>query len=140
LGGWANPHTDAEGQIDYLVEPDFCAEFYLTQIVSHHDLPVVSTFLNAAARRNLTMPGLFGVFYYRSANRRTLDALKAFLPVPIAALTREFEAGASAEEVCARTVRALVDAGARHFYISNLPVGRAHTVLNDILARAGISR
>src|SRR5205085_4910300 len=38
LGGWANPHADAERQIDYLVDPRFHGEFFLTQIVSHHDL------------------------------------------------------------------------------------------------------
>src|SRR5258706_1021260 len=30
LGGWANPHADAERQVDYLAAPDFHAEFYLT--------------------------------------------------------------------------------------------------------------
>jgi hypothetical protein len=38
--------------------------------------------------------------------------------------------------VCARTVRALLDAGARHFYISNLPIGRAQSVLASILEKA----
>ena len=38
---------------------------------------------------------MFGVFYYRSANPRTLDALKGFLPVPVEGLTREFAAGAT---------------------------------------------
>ena len=28
------------------------------------------------------MPGIFGVFYYRSANPKTLEMLKQFLPVP----------------------------------------------------------
>lgn len=140
LGGWANPHADAERQVDYLVDPHFCAEFYLTQIVSHHDLPKVAAFLEAADRRGLTMPGLFGVFYYRSANAKTLAALKAFLPVPIEGLSREFGSGATAEDVCAATLRALAAAGARHFYISNLPVGRASSVLNRLLDRAGLSR
>src|SRR4051794_4229653 len=36
LGGWANPHADAERQVDYLTAPTFNAEFYLTQVVSHH--------------------------------------------------------------------------------------------------------
>ena len=38
LGGWANPHGEAERQVDYLSASDFHAEFYLTQIVSHHDV------------------------------------------------------------------------------------------------------
>jgi hypothetical protein len=83
------------------------------------------------------MPGLFGVFFYRSANPRTLDALKGFLPVPVEGLTREFGAGATAEDVCAKTIRTLMDAGARHFYISNLPIGRAQQVLGNVLERAG---
>ena len=93
----------------------------------------------AAERRGLELPGLFGVFYYRSANPRTLDALKGFLPVPAEGLTREFGEGASAEDVCARTIRALMDVGARHFYISNLPVGRAQIVLASMLERVGES-
>jgi len=80
------------------------------------------------------------VFYYRSANARTLAALKDFIPVPAEGLTREFGAGASAEEVCARTIRALMDVGARHFYISNLPVARAQPVLAAILDRVGVTQ
>ncbi|HTK28018.1 MAG TPA: hypothetical protein VL309_00595 [Vicinamibacterales bacterium] len=138
LGGWANPNADPERQVDYLVSPDFNAEFYLTQIVSHHAIAPAARFLATAGRRGLALPGVFGVFFYRSANPRTLDALKAFLPVPAEALAREFAAGASAEEVCARTIRALMDAGARHFYVSNLPVGRAQQVLSRIQDRLGV--
>src|SRR5215471_6829780 len=111
LGGWANPYADPERQVDYLASPDFHAEFYLTQVVSHHDIDRVSRFVATADRRGLAPPGMFGVFFYRSANPRTLDALKAFLPVPAEGLTREFAAGATAEEVCARTIRTLMDAG-----------------------------
>ena len=70
----------------------------------------------------MTLPALFGVFFYRSANPRTLAALQSFLPVPVEGLTREFAEGATAEDVCARTIRTLLDVGARHFYISNLPI------------------
>lgn len=138
LGGWANPHADAMRQVDYLLDPHFTAEFYLTQVVSHHDLPAVSGFLHAAGRRAPDLPGVYGVFYYRSANPKTLQILKGFLPVPAEGLTREFAAGATPEEVCARTLRALVDAGARHFYISNLPITRAQSVLSSILQKAGL--
>jgi 5,10-methylenetetrahydrofolate reductase len=138
LGGWANPHADAGTQVDYLAAATFNAEFYLTQVVSHHNLDPVRRFIDTASARPISAPGVFGVFFYRSANRRTLDALKDFLPVPIEGLTREFAAGATAEQVCARTVRALLDAGARHFYISNLPAGRAQIVLAEILSEAGI--
>ena len=136
LGGWANPHADPERQVDYLSAPHFHAEFFLTQVVSHHQIGAASRFIETADRRGLTLPGLFGVFFYRSANPRTLGALQSFLPVPIEGLTREFAEGATAEEVCARTVRALMNAGARHFYISNLPPSRAQTVLSDILEKA----
>ncbi len=62
-------------QVDYLASPSFHAEFYLTQVVSHHDLRAVERFLDAARRRELTLPAVFGVFFYRSANPRTLAAL-----------------------------------------------------------------
>ncbi|OFV89676.1 MAG: hypothetical protein A3H95_14305 [Acidobacteria bacterium RIFCSPLOWO2_02_FULL_64_15] len=135
LGGWANPHADPERQVDYLGSPNVHAEFFLTQIVSHHHTGAVARFVETAERRGLTLPGVFGVFFYRSANRRTLDALQSFLPVPVDELSREFAAGATAEEICARTIRALKEAGARHFYISNLPIGRAQNVLATILDR-----
>jgi len=79
------------------------------------------------------------VFYYRSANPRTLEALKGFLPVPAEELTREFEGGDTAEDICARTIRTLAGAGVRHFYISNLPIGRAQSVLTAILDKAGVA-
>jgi hypothetical protein len=139
LGGWANPHADPERQVEYLLAREFTAEFYLTQVVSHHHAAQVTRFLSAARRRGLVLPGLFGVFFYRSANPRTLDALKGFLPVPVEGLTREFAAGATAEDVCARTIRTLTDAGARHFYISNLPIGRAQHVLASILEKVGVT-
>jgi hypothetical protein len=139
LGGWANPHADPERQVDYLTAPDFHAEFFLTQVVSHHNVDPVARFIRIAERRGLDLPAVFGVFYYRSANARTLTALKSFLPVPAEALTREFDAGASAEDVCARTIRAMMDVGARHFYISNLPIGTAQTVLSSILERVGVT-
>ena len=138
LGGWANPHGDAEQQVDYLSASDFDAEFYLTQIVSHHDVSSVSRFLNESEKRGLSLPGVFGVFYYRSANPKTLSSLRSFLPVPVEGLSREFAAGDAPEDVCARTIRILREAGARHFYISNLPIGRAQSVLKTILEKAAI--
>ncbi len=136
LGGWANPHADAERQVDFLTADTFHAEFYLTQVVSHHDVQVVERHIEAAERRRLTLPGLFGVFYYRSANPRTLAALRAFLPVPVEGLTRDFASGASPVDICAQTIRVLRDAGVKHFYISNLPIERAPSVLASILARS----
>ena len=139
LGGWANPHADADRQVEFLISPNVHAEFYLTQVVSHHDLPAVDLLIETGRRRGLTLPGIFGVFFYRSANPRTLAALKGFLPVPAEGLTREFAAGATAEDVCARTIRGLVGAGARHFYISNLPISRAASTLAAILRKADIT-
>jgi hypothetical protein len=138
LGGWANPHANADRQVDYLIGDDFHAEFFLTQVVSHFQIEAVSRFIEAAERRRVALPGVFGVFFYRSANPRTLTALNGFLPVPAEGLTREFGAGATPEQVCARSLRALLDAGARHFYISNLPIGRAQSVLASILSQAGL--
>jgi 5,10-methylenetetrahydrofolate reductase len=139
LGGWANPHADAERQVGFLAATDAHAEFYLTQVVSHHHTDEVARFVRTAEQRALSIPGLFGVFYYRSANPRTLEALKGFLPVPVEGLTREFGGGATPEDVCARTIRTLIDVGARHFYISNLPVLRAPQVLASILERVGVT-
>jgi hypothetical protein len=40
--------------------------------------------------------------------------------------------------VCARTIRALLDLGAEHFYVSNLPLRRTAQTLNAILEKAGV--
>jgi hypothetical protein len=136
LGGWANPHADPIAQVGHLLEDHAHAEFYLTQIVSHHSLRNVEGFLEEGQRRGLSLQGLFGLFYYRSANLKTLKALKGFLPVPVEELTREFGEGISPEDICARSIRALTALGVRHFYISNLPVGRAAVTLRRILDQA----
>jgi hypothetical protein len=135
LGGWANPHAKVAHQVGHLLDEHATAEFYLTQIVSHHSRDRVRDFVAEADRRGLTIPAMFGVFYYRSANPRTLDALKSFLPVPAEPLMAEFAAGASADEICARTIRELREAGARHFYVSNLPLQRAARTLSSIMAK-----
>lgn len=133
LGGWANPHSDAATQVQHLLEERVTAEFYLTQIVSHHSRPAVERFLAEAERRKLALPAMFGVFYYRSANPKTLEALRGFLPVPVDELRAEFAAGATPDSVCARSIRELTASGVRHFYVSNLPVGRAASTLARIL-------
>jgi hypothetical protein len=120
LGGWANPHRPAAEQVDFLLDEGFQAEFYLTQVVSHHSIRAVEQFLAEARRRGVPYPGVFGVFLYRSANPATLARLAEFFPVPTAELTREFEAGMTPEEICAKTVRALREAGADKVYLSNL--------------------
>lgn len=137
LGGWANPAADPDQQVAFLVRPEAHADFYLTQIVSHYRIDRVEQFLDAARRQGLTLPGVFGVFFYRSARPATLAALGRFLPVPSEALTRDFAAGATPVDICARTIRALLDRGVRHLYISNLPAARAPATLNAILEKAG---
>ncbi len=134
LGGWANPNADADRQMGFLTDGTFNAEFFLTQIVSHHTIAPVARFLDAGVRAGLTLPGLFGVFYYRSANAKTLQTLSQFLPVPIEGLMREFSGGATPLEVCARTIRTLKQVGARHFYLSNLPLSNADATLEAIVA------
>jgi hypothetical protein len=137
LGGWANPTANPLQQVDFLLDPD--ADFYLTQIVSHHQADRVRAFIEAGRSSGLTMPGVFGVFYYRSANPKTLEILSQFLPVPAEALQQEFAAGVTPVEICARTIRSLIDLGARHFYVSNLPSKKTAATLNAILDRAGVT-
>jgi 5,10-methylenetetrahydrofolate reductase len=134
LGGWANPHANAATQVQHLLDDRVTAEFYLTQIVSHYSREAVERFLDEAERRRLSLPGMFGVFYYRSANPKTLHTLKQFLPVPIDELRQEFAAGGTPDSVCARSIRELTAAGARHFYVSNLPVHRAASTLDRVLS------
>jgi hypothetical protein len=136
LGGWANPYAD--GQAEFLLDDRFTAEFYLTQIVSHLETAPVARFIDDVRRRGGDhIPGVFGVFFYRSANERTLRSLSRFLPVPVEALTAEFAAGASPIEICARTLRTMMDLGIRNFYVSNLPLARASATLHAILERVG---
>jgi hypothetical protein len=134
LGGWANPHQNPRTQVGYLADPHFTGELFLTQVVSHHDLPKVESFLTEQQAAGVTIPGIFGVFYYRSANPKTLSVLQQFLSVPAEQLTAEFAAGDSAEAICARSIRELRKAGARHLYLSNLPIQGTRQTLERILA------
>lgn len=133
LGGWANPHQNPATQVGYLADAHFSGELFLTQIVSHHDLPKVNAFLDEQQRVGVQTPGIFGVFYYRSANPKTLATLSQFLSVPAEGLTREFGAGESPEAICARSIRELRKAGVRHLYVSNLPTTNTWRVLQRIL-------
>jgi 5,10-methylenetetrahydrofolate reductase len=139
LGGWANPIADPLRQVDYLLQPDVHADFFLTQIVSHHQAGHVRAFIEAGRSSGLDKPGVFGVFYYRSANPKTLEMLSQFLPVPVEELKQEFAAGATPVDICARTIRSLIDTGARHFYVSNLPAKKTAATLNAILDKAGVT-
>jgi len=136
LGGWANPHRDPAHQVELLLQDDFTAEFFLTQIVSHYDLPALERFLREADRHGLPLPGCFGVFYYRSANPTTLERLGAFLPVPVDGLRRDFGAGRTADEICGETVRGLRSLGIERIYLSNLGVRGAAERYQRILDAA----
>jgi 5,10-methylenetetrahydrofolate reductase len=139
LGGWANPYGDVKQQVEYMTDGCFNAEYYLTQIVSHLNVAPVERFIAEARRREIDKPGVFGVFYYRSANPKTLSALSRFLPVPVDALAREFADGATPTDLCARTIRAMMDVGAQHFYISNLPLLGAASTLTAILDKLDVN-
>jgi hypothetical protein len=135
LGGWANPHASVAQQIDFLLDERFCAEFYLTQVVSHLDLDPVKRFLDETHRRPVAIPGMFCVFYYRSASPKTLKILGTFMPVPVQGLIDEFATGATPVDVCARTIRELRSLGIRHICICNLPMHDASAVLGAIRER-----
>jgi len=133
MGGWVNPHKDHAQQVGWVTAPDAHAVFALSQIVSHHSLPAVEGFLEVMAASPRPVPTVFGVFLYRSANPTTLQTLSNFFPVPVEELTREFESGATAEEICARSIRALREIGAEKVYVSNLGNRGAGTRLKRIL-------
>ena len=50
----------------------------------------------------MPLPGMFSVFYYRSASPKTLATLSRFMPVPIEGLVEEFGSGADARLTSAR--------------------------------------
>src|SRR2546422_6561809 len=89
LGGWASPHGGRR-QVEFILDPEYSADFYMAQIVSHYQLSALDDFLNEVARLSVTIPGIFGVFYYRSASPKTLDLLSRFFPVPVAELKSDF--------------------------------------------------
>ena len=120
LGAWVNPYADPAAQVDLLRNPAHVADYYVTQVVSHHRMGPLEQFLQESQRRSLEIPGLVGVFHYRSGSLRTLARLSRFLPVPIEELVAEFGAGASPEEISSRTLRALAARGVRRTYLSNL--------------------
>lgn len=120
LGGWVNPHRDAAEQLGFLEAPDAFATFALSQVVSHHHLDRVSRFTELQRSRGSRKPIVYGVFFYRSANPRTLETLARFFPVPVRQITAEFGRGDSPEEICARTIRELREVGADKIYLSNL--------------------
>ena len=133
LGGWLNPHKPLHPQAAPVLDGPSRADFALTQIVSHHSLPVVEGFLRAIDLAGVRMPVVFGVFYYRSGNPKTLAALGRYFPVPAAAIVREFDRGVGADELCARSLRALGEMGIDKVYVSNLGTRGAAAALDRIV-------
>ena len=139
LGGWANPHRDPVGQAELIARHAAGMDFVLTQVVSHHAIDGLARLVQELGRRGVDLPLFAGIFYYRSARRRTLDALAQFLPVPRDELVRDFgERGLGPDEVAAATVRACVEAGATRFYVSNLETSRAAAQAARIAALSGL--
>ncbi len=120
LGAWVNPYAGPVSQVELLRDPGHVADYYVTQVVSHHRMGALEHFLEESEQRSLEVPGLVGVFHYRSGSRRTLAHLSRFLPVPIDELVAEFDTGASPEEISSRTLQALADRGVTRTYLSNL--------------------
>jgi 5,10-methylenetetrahydrofolate reductase len=135
LGGWVNPQRDPVEQVGFVTAQDAHADFALSQIVSHHALREVEAFAREMERSGADIPIVYGVFFYRSANPRTLKTLSRFFPVPVEEVTAEFDAGASAEDICARSIRELRASGAEKVYVSNLGERGARRRLDRILER-----
>ena len=134
LGGWTSPHG-GRSQVEYMLDSEYSADFYMAQIVSHYQIGNVDEFLNEASRLGMKIPGIFGVFYYRSASPKTMGMLSKFFPVPVADLKRDFAANVSPDEICARSIHALLQRGVKNVYISNLPMAAAAETLGRVEAR-----
>src|SRR2546421_11758691 len=72
LGGWASPHGGRR-QVEFILHPEYSADFYMAQIISHYQLSAIDELLNEVERLSVKIPGIFGVFYYRSSTTHTLD-------------------------------------------------------------------
>jgi hypothetical protein len=131
LGGWTSPHGGAR-QVEYMLDPEYSADFYLAQIVSHYQIGSVEQFVNEAGRRGLKLPGIFGVFYYRSASPKTMGMLSQFFPVPVQELKTDFAAGKSPDEICALSIHGLLLRGVKNIYISNLPMPTAVETFTNV--------
>ena len=134
LGGWANPHGGRR-QVEFMLHPEYSADFYLAQIVSHYQTAAIDDFINETQRLGVKIPSIFGVFYYRTANPTTFDLLSNFIPVPSEELIRDFAAKIPPVEICARSVHALIERGVKNVYISNLPMPTASETFSRIESR-----
>ncbi len=137
LGGWVNLHRDPAIQADYLADAGSSADYALTQVVSHHDSRKVDAWLEETARRGLKVPMAYGVFYYRNGQRAVLENLARYFTVPVNEIEREFEEGATAAEICARSILELRRAGIENVYVCNLGSRNAAQRLSSVLAALG---
>jgi hypothetical protein len=124
LGGWASPRKRGGTGRTPLSERAN-ADFYLTQIVSHHNAAKVEQFVEEGRRRGLMLPGLFGIFYYRSSQSEDAERAQRVSAGSRRGLTREFGEGASAEGDLRAVAAAAVGRGRATLHVSNLPLGRA---------------
>jgi hypothetical protein len=134
LGGWVNPHGDPDRQAGFVADDGFDADYYFTQVVSHHDLDAVEAWLGAAARAGIDLPGSFGVFYYRNGRPEALARLAAYFPVPADGVGREFAEGVTPADHCARSIVALRRLGVENVYICNLGSRLAGRRYAEVLA------
>ena len=112
LGGWANPHRDVRKQVEYLRSDDFTADFYLTQVVSHHSADRVerssrSAIVGMSPRREYSVSSTIGV----PAPARS-GVWERFFPVPADELPANSKRVPRREEVLGKTLDALRAAGA----------------------------
>ena len=117
LGGWANPNADPAAQARYLTEDRFTAEFYLTQIVSHHSLGPVERFLGEADRAGVKCPACLASFTTAAETRRRSQCWSSFCRCP----RRPFSASLRQEprrRKCARAPSAGFVPSARNTSIS----------------------
>jgi len=131
LGGWASPHGGRR-QVEFMIHPEYSADFYLAQIVSHYQTKAIDEFVNETERLGVKIPGIFGVFYYRTVNPKTFAMLSKFIPVPAEELKRDFAAKIDPHEICARSIHALIQRGVKNVYVSNLPMPTAADTFSRI--------
>ena len=128
LGGWANPHADAGAQVGHLLDDRVtCGVLPDADRVASQPRRRSERFLGEADAPGPVAAGnvrrlLLPVGESEERWRRSSE----FLPVPVEELTREFADRRDRRgDLRAIDPRAHRAAGVRHFYISNLPLGRA---------------
>src|SRR5262249_54803258 len=110
-------------------------DFYMAQIVSHYQPRAIDEFVNETHRLGVKIPGIYGVFYYRTPNPRTFSMLSKFLPVPLGVFKEDFARKVPPEEIFARSVDPLVQRGVKNVYVSNLPMSTAGQTFTRVESR-----